>query len=222
MTRDELIKAVKVKLDEISPFDEPNEFIDGADDESFSVVKPIVSYIEDTLDKASWFCLNSLPLSLLSKDVENDNYQVNIDMRGVGHISDMEDYMRFARVRCFEWERDCTAFITTSDPNYLLQQNRHTRGGAAKPVSVYNPEQAELELFSFGWHTTPKDCFDKSHTHADVYYINVKKVAEKVKSPIYDFIALRCAAYVAEILENANTAKVLLDEFNAKLDSILQ
>ena len=64
-TREEYIEAVKVKLEEISPFKEPDHFIDGTSDPDFDCVKPIVSYIEKNLDEAAQNCLRSLPLSLL-------------------------------------------------------------------------------------------------------------------------------------------------------------
>ena len=57
MTREEYIEAVKVKLEEVSPFDEPNSFIAADNDPAYKEVKPIISYIEKTLDAAAHNCM---------------------------------------------------------------------------------------------------------------------------------------------------------------------
>ena len=224
MTRDGYILAVKAKLDEISPFDEPNSFIAAAGDPDYDEVKPIVSYIEETLDKAAWFCLNNLPLTLLSKDVTSDQLKATIDRKGVGHISGIDEYWRLIRLRddaCF-WERDVTAFISTADPVYLLQQNMHARGKSARPVVVYAPETAELELYSY-----PASCgcgcaCGTFTLPVTLYYINSHIPAEQVQSAIEDFIVLVCASYVEEILGDANAAKVFMEKYEQKMATVLQ
>lgn len=224
MTRDGYILAVKAKLDEISPFDEPNGFIAADNDPDYDEVKPIVSYIEETLDKAAWFCLNNLPATLLAKDVSADQIKAVIDRRGVGHISGIDEYWRLLRLRddaCF-WERDVTAFISTADPIYLLQQNAHTRGGCSKPVVVYSPETAELELYSY-----PASCgcgcaCGTFTLPVTLYYINSHIPAEQVQSAVEDFIVLVCAAYVEEIIGDANAAKVFMEKYENKANTILQ
>ena len=51
MTRAQLIEAVKVKLEEISPFDEPETFLAANGDSSYENVKPILSYIEQKVSR---------------------------------------------------------------------------------------------------------------------------------------------------------------------------
>lgn len=148
MTRQEYIKAVKAKLDEISPFDEPGSFIAAEGDSDYDKVKPVVSYIESELDHAAQFCLNTLPLSLLGGDIQSETFDMRVTDDGVGIIDDICDYMRLARLHVGGWQRDVTAFISTSSPLYLLQQNKYTRGGSAKPVVAYNPEEKTLECYS--------------------------------------------------------------------------
>lgn len=214
MKTDELIKAVKVKLDEISPFEEPTAFDDN-DDDAFRVVKPIVSTIADCLPKAAWFCLNNLPISLLGPDVDYDDLSVSIDRNGVGHVDGMEKYSRFIRMRSPEWKRDATVAITTSDPLYLIQQDSNVRAGACKPMVVYSAETGELELYSF-----PHRCCC-GRASATLWYIDCHKSVEKVKSPIEDFIVLSCAAYVAEIMGNVDAAKMFQTEYNNKQQTVL-
>lgn len=230
-TRDEYIKRVKVKLEEISPFDEPQSFIvagnqtDPNDYADVSTVKPIISYIEESLDEATRDCLNNLPLSLLASDIDDDKECFKIDEHGVGHVDGFDEHMRLVRVASLVWERDVTAFITSSDPLYLLQQNKYTRGKCCKPVVAYVPERQELELYSFPHHghcdNHCDDHCDCASSHAKVYYIDCRKKAERVQSKIEDFIVLRCAALVLEILKDEN-ASVMMTEYNNKLNDILK
>lgn len=223
MSRTELIEGVKAKLEEISPFDEPQSFI-AAGDAGYDRVKPILLYIDQTLDESAKYCLMNLPLSLLSQDIIHDIMSASIDKKGVGHIGHSED-SRLIRVRAELWQRDCTSFITTSDALYLIQQNRFTRGGVSKPIVVYNPEQSELELFSF-------PAFANETTqeielwHIPFYAASDGELrlrsAESISSPIYDYIILVCAAQVLDIMGNKEQAAVLRQEYNTRLESEMQ
>lgn len=160
MTRQQLIDAVKVKLEEISPFDEPESFIADGDDAA-NTDKPIISYIDKSLDEAAHNCLNSLPLTLLHADMVREGIGFQIDHNGVGLIYPYSSQNRLVRFRQKALKRAITSFITTEDPLYLLQQNNWTRGGIAKPVMVLasnsggegivvsQPDQCQLEIYSF-------------------------------------------------------------------------
>lgn len=229
MTRAELIAATKVKLEEISPFEEPSSFIIAAGDADYDKVKPITSYIDDTLDKAAVYCLTNLPASLLGNDIEDSIPFCNVDGRGIGRIpyssiineADNNHYLRLIRVECRYWKRACTTFITTEDPLYLLQQNKHTRGGTAKPIVVINPKDGYfLDLYSF------KESEYGIVFSLPVYYIKLYKngrerTAESINSPIGDYIALQCAAMVSGIMGNPKQAAAMRQEYNTKLESIL-
>lgn len=221
MIRSDYINKVKAKLEEISPFEEPASLIAASGDSTYDKVKPIISYIDATLDEATKDCLNNLPLSLLASDVDEEQYCLPIDLGGVGHISGMDEYLRFVRISCPVWERDVTVFITSSDPLYLIQQNKYTRGKCCKPAVAYVPERNELELFSFPPEMRPEDVGDCASVHANLYYIDCKKKAEMVQSKIEDFIVLRCAALVLEILKDQNAA-AMMTEYNNKLNDILK
>lgn len=215
MTRQEYILATKAKLDEISPFDEPNHFIAAQGDPDYEEVKPIVSYIEECLDKAGWFCLNSLPVSLLLADVETDRVRVQVDDNGVGHLAGVAEYFRLVNIKDKSgwWKRNCGSFITSQSPLYLLQENAYVRGGACKPMAVLVPERAEVELYSF-----PKG---EATIEVDLSYINCHKKAEEIEGNVSDFVVLRCASLVGEILGDPNIAQVFTQEFANKLTGIL-
>lgn len=222
MTREEYISKVKVLLDEVSPFDEPNGFIAANGDSNYARVKPVVSYIDGCLDRAAAYCLNTLPVTLLSDDVTHTNSTAAMDADGVGHITVLgAQYVRPIRLHDNSGilRRDITAFISTSSPLYMLQQNRHTRGKEYKPVAAFRPEDVEIEVFSYYNGVT---CV-ASDVSLDVtlYYILTNTTAENVRSDISDFITLMCASYVEEILGDANAAQVFKQEFKNRLDGVL-
>jgi len=221
MTESEYIRLVKVKLDEVSPFDEPTTFIATGGDAS---VKPIETTIKECLPNAAELCLNVLPTVLLSADIDEDTYTAHIDVNSVGHITDIEEYARpvSLSVDGGYWDREVGSFITPLSPAYLLQKNKFTRGGSAKPVAAFVPEKREIELYSFPKSITPKDKNDHAHVHATLYYIDTHKAATSVQSKIEDFIVLRCAAYVAEIMSANDAAQVFIAEFKAKLEGVIQ
>lgn len=238
MDRQEYIDAVKVKIEEISPFKEPDHFIDGTSDPDFDCVKPIVSYIEKNLDEAAQNCLRSLPLSLLHADIERKTDGFSVDVNGVGFITGIHANYRYVRFCHEALKRDITAFITSEDPLYLVQQNEHVRGGLAKPVAVLasfhdGSNAGQIEIYSF----KPKmaEAFDPSEVSTDfvLLYINTEKkpgVASDyspatpalVQSPIDDLIVLECARMVLNILKNYDGAKVCENEQAAKIQAILK
>lgn len=227
-TREEYIEAVKVKLEEISPFDEPDAFIDG--DQS-STVKPIISYIDKSLDEAAKNCILTLPMTLLHADIERKTDGFSVDVNGVGFITGIHANYRYVRFRHEALKRDITAFITSEDPLYLVQQNEHVRGGLAKPVAVLasfhdGSNAGQIEIYSF----KPKmdEAFDPSEisTNFVLLYINTEKTAgidtlHPVQSPIEDLIVLECARIVENILGDANAAQIFQNDFNAKVQTIL-
>ena len=214
MSRDELKKAVKARLDEISPFDEPDEFIEGVDDEDFKRVKPIDSYIETELDNAARFCLNTLPLTLLADDTDTETMRISVDDKGVGVIKDMYDYLRLVRLSCSVFERDITQFISSSSEIYILQQNKHTRGGVVKPVAAFCPENACIEVYSFPTGVKSSTC--------KLSYIDTRLRAERVQSHVEKYIVLRCAMVVARILDDKTASQILEKEWAEELSNILK
>ena len=236
-TRQEYIEAVKVKIEEISPFDEPVAFI-ADDDSSANTVKPIISYIDKSLDEAAKNCLRSLPLSLLHADIERKTDGFSVDVNGVGFITGIHANYRYVRFCHEALKRDITAFITSENPLYLEQQNEHVRGGLAKPVAVLasfhdGSNAGQIEIYSF----KPKmaEAFDPSDvsTNFVLLYINTDKkpgVASDyspatpalVQSPIEDLIVLECAKMVFAILGNFDGVKSCENEQTEKIQTILK
>lgn len=241
MTRQEYIDAVKVKIEEISPFDEPDAFI-GENDDSAHNVKPIKEYITKSLDEAASNCLSALPLSLVHSDVQALTPSIAIGTDGVGKFV-IEPQTRFIRFRHSELKRDITAFITSEDAQYLIQQNEYVHAGQNKPVAVVSSDIDEttgkgvMEIYSLA-----KSASNRTDaTNGKLLYINLNKkpgvvtdypastpgtyqytADELIKSPIDEYIVLECARIVFNILKDYDGAKVCENEQQTKIQSILQ
>lgn len=234
MTRKEYIEAVKAKLEEISPFEEPTTFIAADGDSDYANVKPIISYIDGTLDEATRNCLRALPLTLLHSDIETTTPSISIAADGVAtfNISTDERYVRF---RHPELKRDITSFITTEDSLYLLQQNKYTRGGLAKPVAVVSSDVTsgigKMEIYSLEKRSSSRT----DTTNGRLLKININKkvgvaadytgvtpATALVQSPISELVVLECAAMVADILGDVNAAQVIRQEQLTKVQAVLQ
>lgn len=222
MTREQLIDAVKVKIEEISPFDEPESFI-ADDDSSANTVKPIISYIDKSLDEAAKNCLMTLPLTLLHADVERINPTMVINDKGVGEfaISPNRRFIRFRHSSALE--RDITAFITSEDPQYLVMQNPHCRPKQCKTMAVVSSDMGQMEIYSY-----PEFLYGTTQTDAYLLSIDLSKkpnsdaTGAKVLSPIEDLIVLECARMVFNILKDYDGAKVCENEQAAKIQAFLK
>jgi len=150
---------------------------------------------------------------------------------------------RFVRLRNIMLRRDITAFITTEDPLYLLQQNKYTRGKTDKPVVVVSSDvvtdsstqKGQMEVYSF-----PQKVQDlyiakevEHYDYADVLYIDTSRTpgtttsagsanSNAIKSPIDELIVLECARIVFNILKDYDGAKVCENEQAAKIQAILK
>lgn len=209
MTRQEYIDKAKVKLDEVSPFDEPLTFIAADGDSSYDKVKPITKYIDEELDNATEYCLRMLPLKVLASDIEKEELDMT-NTNGVGIVPFADTY-RLCRVSVADWQRDATHSLTTEDAEYLFQQNKHTRSGIAKPSVFFNPEDSTLELYSLP--------VDSETDKATIYRIDLTTKAEQVQSNISDFIAIKCAHLVLDILGSQNSA-LMEKELERKISAL--
>lgn len=203
MNKDDLIARVKVKLDEVSPFEEPTNFIAAGGDASYNNVKPILAYIEQELPNALKYCLQVLPTKSLVRDIDAYTCDLTITKK-VGFMKSSEsiDFSKLRLVRLQVpnlWKRDATYFITSEDAAYLLQQSPYIRGGESKPMVAYNTASNSLELYSF-----PSNKEDESIKEGvTLWSIDTTKDIADVSSPIEDLVAVKCAQLVLDIIGDA-------------------
>lgn len=212
MTRADMIQRVMVKLEELSPYDQDTAFT--ADAKMGNVIKPVRSYIEATLDEAIKEAVGMLPLRLLSADIVNDGSLVaTVDQNGVGRIKILKQgILRLVELKFPDWERSVVKTYDRTSDAYVLQQNRFTRGGLAKPVVIWT-ETLNNDIW---------ECY--SLPRRDVPYIATPEKCAYIEftgqletDTAAEYAILLCAIKVHDIYGNANQSKALHDELNQRL-----
>jgi len=199
MTRAQLISAVKVKLEELTPFAEGLVVLASESD-----VKPITSYIDVTLDEASDEMLMLLPLHLLTPTIIP---AAMAGAAGIGYLVLPADYLRLYALKVDTWAREVNRPISTDNPEYKLQSNPHTRGKSQKPIVAINYTAGagrRLECYSVeaGTPVVEKKLYIK------------KIVAEDNPENLAIYLIYLCAIKVYGIIERADMAKVLAEELS--------
>jgi hypothetical protein len=204
MRREDVIKKVKVKLEEFSPFDEPKSLVAIQD----SNVKPINSYIEETLDTAYDDVLLLAPLHLIKENV-SDIYDEKIEVvKKVGYLEVPDDFLRLHSVMFDKWKRMVNRVIYPNQAEYALQRNEYTRGGLAKPIIAINNNKFEI--------------YSIRPTMKCEYFKFIPKTIEgnsEFEDTLIDIVVLQCAILVLEIFEQTNKAQVLSQELSNLINS---
>ena len=116
MLRSELIKRVKIKLDEYSPTD---------------VALPFDNYIGPLLDESARDLLERGPLRLI--------IPTSIPLAGVLYLNDKSyipvpaDYVRLYEIKYPLWKRSVRVAISRENPLYQVQENEFLKGGYGRP-----------------------------------------------------------------------------------------
>jgi hypothetical protein len=196
MTRAQIIQAVKVRLEELTPFSEGLVVLSPSDE-----VKPVTSYIDSLLNESADEIKMLLPLHMLTPVTLNAPVTVN---DGVGTIELPADFLRIHSIKAPAWERDVTQAISPENPMYALQRNRFTRGKSAKPVVAINRTSTKkvLELYSV------------SSTDMEKKLYIPQTPAEALSDKLIPYLVLMCAIKVSNVLERADVVKSLSAELS--------
>jgi hypothetical protein len=155
MTRSEIIKAVKARLDELTPYGESNALL-----ESEGLTKPVEQYVDDFLDEATdTVRLLASARRMLSKSFEtywdgSDGRDEWDDVFKSQKLPNSElvyytlpvpgDFLKIAEVQMGNWARSCFSAFPADGEAYRMLRNPHTTAGPAKPAVVVNGEGIEL------------------------------------------------------------------------------
>jgi hypothetical protein len=196
MTRAAIIAKVKAKLEELTPFDEGLVVLSAGD------VKPITSYVDDTLNDASDEVRMILPLHLITPDTISAAMTVGTD--GVGSLVLPSDYLRLYAIKAPEWAREVHRPISTENPEYKLQRNTYTRGKAHKPVVAITRDATnqKLELYTVATATLDRKLYVK------------RVLAEANPDSLIPFVVLMCALKVYDIIGNVEGSKLMEKELS--------
>lgn len=206
-TRADLIKKVKVKLEELSPFDEPSSLLAIPNND----IKPIQSYIDETLDKSFDDVLLSVPLHAIRTTI--NDYTPTFTLKdGVGYCPVPDDFLRLYTVAFPEWRRDVKLYITpTTSDTYNLQRNKYTCGKYEKPIVAINDNKFEF----YSLKNTP---IKGQYTFR---YIPMTKADTLLfEDGLADYLVLQNAIHVLQIFEQYDKAKTLGEELSNKISVI--
>ena len=131
MTTAQLVDRIMVKLEEFTPFQQ-NVMIAAPQATGFEV-KPIRSYIEDTLDDSCNEVLKILPIGMINPDPLNITNQDTANSRFI--LGD--DFLRIHTLKMNEWEKSINIAFIEGSPTHELQKCEWTKGGKCKPVAIY-------------------------------------------------------------------------------------
>lgn len=209
MTVSELINKVKVKIDEVSVFDD-GSFISSGPTE----VKPISAYIEGALEDSCNEVLSSIPLYLIESESFLDATMV-VTSSETGYIILPSDYLRLSELQMCTWEREVIVPLSKENPKYFQQKNKWTRGTPYQPecVEAYNEDPVTeqlvktLEYYSIAWYTTAKKMKAR--------YIQ-RFNENAIQDSLADYYSLQCGINVLDIM-GSNLADVLRKEYTEKL-----
>lgn len=208
VSRADIIKKVKVKLEELSPFDEPSSLLAVPNND----VKPIHSYIEDTLDKSFDDVLLSVPLHAIRETLKDYAPKFSVNDEGVGSCAVPQDFLRLYTVLFPEWRRAVKGYITpTTSDAYNLQRNKYTRGKFEKPIIAINDNAFEIyslkgapELGKYTFRYIPT-----TSTGTSVF-----------EDGLAEYLVLQNAVHILQIFEQYDKVKTLSEELSNKISVI--
>lgn len=196
MTREELVHRVKVKLEELSPYGYEAPLIAIQEDSEITEninkeIKPIISYISETLESSCNAILSVLPLHMINykeSNTPNGLYstenQVMVEMPS--------DFLRLHSAWVTGWVRPVTRAITEENPLSLYEANPHTMGKPTRPVAVQKriDNKVHIQLNSGKWDSP------------NIFY--VRYVARfddtNIQDSLSEYFALQTAIDVCDIL----------------------
>lgn len=187
MNRDEIINIVKVKMDEVSPFEE-EELVSS-------------SLIEQLLDFAAGSVVRLFPDHQLPTITDN-SISLTKNPDGSGYFTLPDSFQRLVSLRLESWERPVTKAITDKDPSYSIQFNKYIRGGVTFPVAVQ--KSRTMEYFS-----VPKEM---SHELKEFTYIKEMK-AEEIPDVLIDALTWECARLAFDSMQDTQSAAACTNNF---------
>lgn len=168
----DITELVVTKMEEHTPFG-PKSATLLAGGDHLDEVKPVYSYIRQSLAEAANEMLAIIPVNHLVYKTANVTGKANGEDQHIGTIQMPNDFLRLHTLRMDGWTRPVHYAIPAEHPAYTLQFSRWTRGTKQKPVvtidgvntkAVYNPPLRELSLLVY-------------NVYSDVDWILAKKYA---------------------------------------------
>lgn len=208
MTLDELKARVKIKVDENTPAGVSHSF-----DE----------YLEPMLDESASELCDRAPRYLFtpSKWVADtvdggDGVNIRYDYDNERAIIDTPiNFARIYEVKFPMWEKSVFKAISPDNPDYALQQNKHTRAGYGRPVVMLQEEEADEETATYVNAIVCGKCIDGSLPTTLLYitYLTPANMPEKLE----EALTWLAASKILQIMEMPNQAQITFANHQAEL-----
>ena len=211
MLGEEIKRKVVVKLEEFSPYAPYNEeagpLLSGQD--SLEEVKPIYSYIEDTLPQAANEILLVAPLDKLDSECVGCRACTHPEGK-IGTICIPDDFLRLRALRMNTWTRTVKVAEHPTSAMAYAQDNEWTMGTPQKPVVVLDENKLHYYSIKEG----------EAHTVKEFRYIPFFSEIGEYSDNIAELIALNCAKKIYEIFQNTEGVSMMANEIKSALEAL--
>ena len=216
MLGEEIKRKVVVKLEEFSPYAPDHEdagpLLSGQD--RLDEVKPIYSYIEDTLPQAANEILLVAPLDKIETDRADRRCCARLyESHVTGDVYTIclpDDFLRLRALRLNTWTQTVKVAEHPATPRANAQENEWTMGLFTKPVVVLD----ESKLY----------CYSVKHgaecTVKEFRYVPLFSEAGEYSENIAELIALNCAKKIYEIFQNAEGVTAMANEIKSAMEAL--
>lgn len=214
MLGEEIIRKVVVKLEEFSPYAPDHEdagpLLSGQD--KLEEIKPIYSYIEDTLPQAANEMLLIAPLDKL--EIERADHRVCIheyEKRTIGTVCTVslpDDFLRLCSIRLGSWSHSVRKAEHANSVLAREQDNEWDMGVFTKPVVVLDSNLMYCYSVAPGAQYTVKE----------FRYVPTFSLIGEYNDNIAELIALNCAKKVYEIFQNVEGVTLMEKEIKSSLE----
>lgn len=190
MTRENIIKQILLRIDEISPFKDAdiidNNLIDGLLNET----------AEDVLMK--------LPLHLLPSTTVNSISEITDSILTKFQLP--TDFLRLIKLRLSSWIKPVNELLPEEHPKFQLQyNNKYLRGTVNRPIAfIVNASTSNKEAYCFGKGVV--------NTVSQFYYCK-KTLPESMPDNILEPMFYMGAFKVLVAMEKPEVAKVAITQF---------
>lgn len=216
MTRDDVVKNILIKIDEISPFSEP--------DEQFTLL------IDGLLDNAANSFLRLIPLHLLrgvGKRLSTATLNAGSDsafyvLNRLGAWDVPSSFLRMIKCTCNQWRRPVMTMLPITDSQYEKEFNRFTSSGNSKPV-IYDDTIGDNRRLILAPYTDTG-----THDDIELLYVEEVPVSSQAQSgsqqygipeEILDSFFYYASYVILTTMQKADFAQLMLNKFKESITS---
>ena len=201
MTRAELIQAVALRMDEITPAAGLDVTVDGSDNNPlYELIDGLVNDgVLELYSVAPYWRLKQKSF-VYSNALANSEIQIStVGTRKIIRLKISDDFLRVAEITCADFQRPITEVFPEQSTEGRRQHNRFLMGKEAKPVGVMSHGMwgsfpcREIDCYSLSADTAVES------SNVDATYIPKPKVIDDESSPMVSVEAVVPATLIGAL-----------------------